>query len=80
MNTNDQSNNSSIQPKKNVRRVRLENSTQNEGLSNSTKSIRTRRVLRDVFAKTKLSDMSSAKETLREGLEEPEKDYEGKEL
>ena len=80
LNTNDQSNNSSIQPKKNVRRVRLENSTQNEGLSNSTKSIRTRRVLRDVFAKTKLSDMSSAKETLREGLEEPEKDYEGKEL
>ena len=80
LNTNEQSDNSSIQQKKNVRRVLLENSTQNESLSNPTKSRRTRRILLDACAKTKLSDIAIAKETLREGLEEPEKEYKGKEV
>ena len=38
-----------------------------------------RKILQEVCAETKLSDLSIAKETLREGLEEPEKNYEGKE-
>lgn len=80
LNTNEQSDNSSIQQKKNVRRVLLENSTQNESLSNPTKSRRTRRILLDACAETKLSDIAIAKETLREGLEEPEKEYKGKEV
>lgn len=80
LNTNEQSDNSSIQQKKNVRRVLLENSTQNESLSNPTKSRRTRRILLDACVETKLSDIAIAKETLREGLEEPEKDYKGKEV
>lgn len=80
LNTNEQSDNSSIQQRKNVRRVILENSPQNESLSNSTRSKRTRRILLDACAETKLSDIAIAKETLREGLEEPEKDYKGKEV
>lgn len=80
LNTNEQSDKSSTPQKKNVRRVLLENSSQNESLSNLTKSKRTRRILLDACAKTKLSDMAFAKETLREGLEEQERDYKGKEL
>ena len=80
LNTNGQSDNSSIQQKRNIRRVLLENRTQNESLSNSTESRRTRRILLDACAETKLSDITIAKETLREGLEEPEKEYKGKEV
>ena len=80
LNTNEQSDNSSIQQKRNIRRVLLENRTQNESLSNSTESRRTRRILLDACAETKLSDITIAKETLREGLEEPEKEYKGKEV
>lgn len=80
LNNNEQSDKASIQQKKNVRRVILENSPQNDSLSNSAKSKRTRMILLDACAETKLSDIANAKETLREGLEEPEKDYKGKEV
>ena len=39
-----------------------------------------RRILLDAYQDVKLSDLSGAKETLREGIEEPEKNYEGKEI
>lgn len=39
-----------------------------------------RRILLDSYQDAKLSDLSGAKETLREGIEEPEKNYEGKEI
>ena len=39
-----------------------------------------RRILLDSYQDVKLSDLSGAKETLREGIEEPEKNYEGKEI
>lgn len=80
LDNNEQSDKASIQQRKNVRRVILENSPQNESLSNSTKSRKTRRILLDACAETKLSDLAIAKEALREGLEEPEKDYKGKEV
>lgn len=38
------------------------------------------RILLDAYQDVKLSDLSSAKETLREGIEEQEKNYEGKEV
>ena len=39
-----------------------------------------RRILLDAYQDVKLSDLSHAKETLREGIEQPEKNYEGKEM
>lgn len=39
-----------------------------------------RRILLDAYQDVKLSDLSHAKETLREGIEQPEKNYEGKEI
>ena len=80
LNTNEQSDNFLRPQRKNVRRVILEHSSPSESLSDSTKSKRTRRILLDACKETKLSDMAIAKETLREGLEEPEKDYKGKEV
>jgi len=80
LNTNEQSDNSSSPQRKNVRRVILDHSSQSESLSDSTKSKRTRRILLDACKGTKLSDIAIAKETLREGLDEPEKDYKGKEV
>lgn len=80
LDTNEQSDNSSSPQRRNVRRVILNHSSQSESLSNSTKSKSTRRILLDACKETKLSDMAIAKETLREGLEEPEKDYKGKEV
>ena len=80
LNTNEHSNNSSSPQRKNVRRVILDNSSPSEGQSDSTKTKRTRRILLDACKETKLSDIAAAKETLREGLEEPEKDYKGKEI
>ena len=80
LNTNEQSDNLLRPQRKNVRRVILEHSSPSESLSDSTKSKRTRRILLDACKETKLSDMAIAKETLREGLEEPEKDYKGKEV
>ena len=79
LNTNEQSDNSSSSQRKNVRRVILDHSSPDESLSDSTKSKRTRKILLDACKETKLSDIDIAKETLREGLEEPEKDYKGKE-
>ena len=80
MNTNEQSNNSSSSQRKNVRRVILDHSSPSESVSDSTKSKRIRRILLDACKETKLSDIANAKETLKEGLEEPEKDYKGKEV
>ena len=80
LNTNEQSNNSSSSQRKNVRRVILDHSSPSESVSDSTKSKRIRRILLDACKETKLSDIANAKETLREGLEEPEKDYKGKEV
>lgn len=80
LNTNEQRDNSSSPQRKNVRRVILDHSSQSESLSDSTKSKRTRRILLDACKGTKLSDIAIAKETLREGLDEPEKDYKGKEV
>ena len=39
-----------------------------------------RRILSDAYQDVKLSDLSDAKETLREGIEQPQKNYEGKEV
>lgn len=39
-----------------------------------------RRILLDAYQNVKLSDLSDAKETLREGIEQPEKNYKGKEV
>ena len=39
-----------------------------------------RRILLDAYQDVKLSDLSDAKETLREGTEQPQKNYEGKEV
>lgn len=39
-----------------------------------------RRILLDAYKDVKLSDLSGAKEVLREGIEEKEKNYEGKEI
>lgn len=39
-----------------------------------------RRILLDAYQDVKLSDLSDAKETLREGIEQPQKNYEGKEV
>lgn len=39
-----------------------------------------RRILLDAYQDVKLSDLTGAKETLREGIEQPEKNYEGKEI
>lgn len=80
LNTNEQSNNSSSSQRKNVRRVILDHSSPSESVSDSTKSKRIRRILLDACKETKLSDIANAKETLKEGLEEPEKDYKGKEV
>ena len=80
LNTNEQSDNSSSPQRKNVRRVILDHSSQSESLSDSTKSKRIRIILLDACKGTKLSDIAIAKETLREGLDEPEKDYKGKEV
>lgn len=80
LNTNEQSDNSSNPQRKNVRRVILDHSLPDESLPNSTKSKRTRRILLDACKEIKLSDIAIAKDTLREGLEEPEKDYKGKEV
>lgn len=80
LNTNEQSDNLSSPQRKNVRRVILDHSSQSESLSASTKSKRIRRILLDACKGTKLSDIAIAKETLREGLDEPEKDYKGKEV
>ena len=79
LNNNEQSDNKSSPQRKNVRKVILDHSLPSEGLSDSTKSKRTRRILLDACKETKLSDLAIAKETLREGLEEQEKDYKGKE-
>lgn len=38
------------------------------------------RVLLDAYQEVKLSDLTKAKKTLREGIEQPEKNYEGKEI
>ena len=75
LNTNEQIDNSSSPRRENVRRVILDHSSQSERLSDSTNVKRTRRILLDACKETKLSDIAIAKETLREGLEEPEKDY-----
>ena len=80
LNTNEQSNNSSSSQRKNVRRVILDHSSPSESVSDSAKSKRIRRILLDACKETKLSDIANAKETLKEGLEEPEKDYKGKEV
>lgn len=80
LDTNEQRNKFLSQQRKNVRRVILDNSPKNEILSNSTKSKKTRRILLDACAETKLSDIAIAKETLRKGLEEQEKNYKGKEV
>lgn len=80
LNTNEQSNNSSSSQIKNVRRVILDHGLPSESVSDSTKSKRIRRILLEACRETKLSDIFNAKETLREGLEEPEKDYKGKEV
>lgn len=78
LNTNEQSNNSSIQEYK-VRRIPLENSRQNENLSNPTESRSTRRILLNLYGDLKSSDLTGAKKTLREGTKEPE-NYKGKEV
>lgn len=39
-----------------------------------------RRILLDAYQDVKISDLSDAKETLREGIEQPQKNYEGKEV
>lgn len=39
-----------------------------------------RKILLDSYQDVKLSDLASAKATLREGIEQPEKNYEGKEI
>jgi len=39
-----------------------------------------RRILLDAYQDVKLSDLAGAKETLREGIEQPQKNYEGKEI
>lgn len=39
-----------------------------------------RRILLDAYQDVNLSDLSDAKETLREGIEQPQKNYEGKEV
>ena len=39
-----------------------------------------RRILLDAYQDVKLSDLPDAKETLREGIEQPQKNYEGKEV
>ena len=80
LHANEQSDNSSSPQRKNVRRVILDHSSQSENLSDSTKSEKIRRILLDACKETKLSDIAIAKETLREGLEEPEKDYKEKEV
>ena len=71
--------------KRNTRQIILNtndqrNRLQSESLSDLTKSKRTRRILLDACKETKLSDITTAKETLREGLEEPQKDYKGREV
>lgn len=78
LNTNEQSNNSSIQEYK-VRRIPLENSRQNENLSNPTESRSTRRILLNLYGDLNSSDLTGAKETLREGTKEPE-NYKEKEV
>lgn len=39
-----------------------------------------RKILLDAYQDVKLSDLSNAKETLREGIEQPEKNHKGKEI
>lgn len=65
---------------KNIRKVILDNVQQVETSTDINKNKRTRRILIDVCAEVKLSDLSIAKEILRKGLEEQEKNYEGKEV
>lgn len=65
---------------KRTRKIILDDYLQRGEASNSTKNRRTRRILLDACASTKLSDLPLAKEALREGLEEHEKNHEGREL
>lgn len=51
-----------------------------ENVKKDTRRKSKRRILLDAYQDVKLSDLSGAKETLREGIEEPEKNYEGKEI
>lgn len=77
----EQSDNSSNPQRKNIRRVILDHSSQSKSLpDDSTRSKRTRRILLEACKETKLSDITIARETLREGLKEPEKNYKGKEI
>lgn len=80
LDTNEQKSKAPEQPKSNIRRVILESSPQTKKSDNSERSKKIRRILIDACAETKLSDIAIAKETLREGLEKPEKEHEGKEL
>ena len=65
---------------KNGRKVLLGDVQPTNPVSNSGKSENKRRILLDVCKKAKLSDLTDAKETLREGLEEPGKNHEGQEV
>lgn len=80
LDTNEQKSKAPEQSKSNIRRVILESSPQTKKSDNSERSKKIRRILIDACAETKLSDIAIAKETLREGLEEPEKEHEGKGL
>lgn len=80
LDTSEQNDKLLSQQRKNVRSIILDNRSQAESLSDSTKSRRIRRILLDACTETKLSDITTAKATLREGLEEQEKGCDRKEI
>lgn len=53
---------------------------QNRDNINGNKRKTKHRVLLDAYEEVKLSDLTDAKGTLKEGIEQPEKNYEGKEI
>lgn len=66
-----------------TRQVIIDRDKQNDNQSNQvvqTKSQRRRKILLDACTETKLSDISTAKKILKEGLEKQEKEYKGEEL
>ena len=66
-----------------IRQVIIDRDKQNDNQSNQvvqTKSQRRRKILLDACTETKLSDISTAKKILKEGLEKQEKEYKGEEL
>lgn len=65
---------------KKVRQVILEEVQKDKVLSDSTKTSKTRRILLNLCAEAKLSDLSNAKEILQEGTRIQEENYKGKEV